>query len=263
MKLKNINNLEKIAKTIRQDSFQMLQRKGGGHFGGAFSCAEILSVLYGHIIKDDDRFILSKAHAGVALYSVLSQCGNLERSVLETYGEDDSTLGIHGESHFVPGVELSCGSLGHGLSFACGLALGKKKKKEPGNIYVLLGDGECQEGSVWEAGLFASQHKLSNLIAIIDCNKKQSSGLVKNILDIEPLLMKWESFGWDTVKVNGHSINGLITAINKAEKSEVNPTMIIANTIKGKSVDFLEEKEDCHYDRLNDEQSAIAWKAIK
>ena len=152
-----------MAKIVRQDSFKMLQRKGGGHFGGAFSCAEILSVLYGQIMNEGDRFILSKAHAGVALYSILSQCGIIGKDILNTYGDDDSTIGVHGEIDFVPGVEFSCGSLGHGLSFASGLALGKKKKNETGNIYVLLGDGECQEGSVWEAALFASQHKLSNL----------------------------------------------------------------------------------------------------
>ena len=258
----DISKIENVAKIIRKDSFKMLQRKGGGHFGGSFSCAEILSVLYGHIMNDDDRFILSKAHAGVALYSILSQCGIIGRDVLETYGDDDSTLGVHGESHFVPGVEFSCGSLGHGLSFACGLALGKNKKNDKGNIYVLLGDGECQEGSVWEAALFASQHKLSNLTAIVDYNKKQSSGLIKNILDIEPLLMKWKSFGWDTVEVDGHNINEINAAIKQSDESEVNPTMIIAHTIKGKSIDFLEDKEDCHYDRLSDEQAVIAWEAI-
>jgi len=258
----DITKIEKIAKIIRQDSFKMLHRKGGGHFGGAFSCAEILSVLYGHVMKDGDRFILSKAHAGVALYSILSQCGIIDRDVLKTYGDDNSILGVHGESHFVSGVEFSCGSLGHGLSFACGLALGKKKKKEAGNIYVLLGDGECQEGSVWEAALFASQHKLSNLTVFIDYNKKQSSGLIENILDIDPLLIKWKSFGWDTFEIDGHNINEINTAIKQTHKSEVNPTMIIAHTVKGKGVGFLEGKENCHYDRLSDEQAEIAWKAI-
>ena len=152
--------------------------------------------------------------------------------------------------------------MGHGLSFACGLALGKKKKNESGNIYVLLGDGECQEGSVWEAALFASQHKLSNLTAFVDYNKKQSSGLVKHVLDIEPLLMKWESFGWVTFEVDGHNVNEINSAIQQTDKSEVNPTMIIAHTIKGKGVGFLEDKEACHYDRLSDEQAKIAWEEI-
>ena len=255
----NNNNINDIAQTIRKDAFNMLQKKGGGHFGGSFSCAEILAVLYGEIMNDDDKFILSKAHAGVALYSVLSQHGFIEREVLSTYGDEDSILGVHGESHFVNGVEFSCGSLGHGLSFACGLALGKKKKNEKGNIYVLLGDGECQEGTVWEAALFASQHQLSNLVAIIDSNKKQSSGIIKNILDIEPINMKWQSFGWDSIEIDGHNIDELNSTITS---KSLQPKMIIANTIKGKKVSFLEKKEDCHYDRLSEEEAKIAWEAI-
>ena len=258
----NESKLEIIAKKIRQDSFKMLQQKGGGHFGGAFSCAEILTVLYGQVINEEDRFILSKAHAGVALYSILSQCGILKKNILNTYGIDGSILGVHGEKDFVPGVEFSCGSLGHGLSFATGLAFGKKKKNNSGNIYVLLGDGECQEGSIWEAALFASQNKLSNLTAIIDNNKKQSSGLLKNILDIEPIKTKWSSFGWHTTEIDGHCFKEINKAIQQNINIKTKPKMIIAKTIKGKGVGFLESKEDCHYDRLSSEEARIAWEAL-
>ena len=258
--MKDILKLEKISKDVRRDILQMLL--DGGHFGGALSCVEILTILYFDQLKENDRFIMSKAHASATLYSVLSKKGIIDKGLLKTYGKRASCLGVHAESHLVPGIEFSCGSLGHGLSFGTGMALAKKIKNQKGKIYVLLGDGESQEGSVWEATMFASHHKLDNLIAIVDYNKIQSAERVEDIINLEPFAEKWEAFGWNVIEVDGHNFSDLFNVFKSISMLKNKPTVIIAHTFKGKGLSFLENNPNCHYYRLNEEELKIAKEEI-
>jgi transketolase len=253
-----INKLNKIAEEIRQDVFQMISDKGGGHYGGSLSAVEILVSLYHLAMNSGDRFVLSKAHAGACLYAVLSSKGMLDKKMLKTYGKEGSILGIHPERELLNEIEFSSGSLGHGLSFSIGLALGLLKLGETNKVYCLIGDGESQEGTVWESALFAAQHDISNIVAITDYNKKQSSGLVKNILNLHDLSEKWEAFGWHTVEVDGHSFEELTHELYHTDHIQKKPKMIIANTIKGKGVSLLENRDECHFDRLTDDEINIA-----
>lgn len=247
----NINN---IAKKIRQDIFQMITDKGGGHYGGSLSTVEILVSLYYKIMDPEDRFVLSKAHAGAALYSVLASKNLIDKKLLQTYGKDGSVLGIHPERELLPQIEFSSGSLGHGLPFSIGLALGLKKLGESNNVYCLIGDGESQEGSIWEAGLFAAQHKVDNIIAITDYNKKQSSGLVRDILGLDEITEKWMAFGWHVIELDGHSFEDLIKSFLQINQVKEKPKMIIAHTVKGKGISFIEKREMCHFDRMSEKE---------
>ena len=248
--------LEQIAKETRKDIILMLSN--GGHFGGSLSSVEILVTIYFQILDKDDKFILSKAHASAALYSILSRKGLLDRSILKTYGKKDSRLGVHAEKHLVPGVEFSCGSLGHGLPFATGIALANKMKKKNDKVFVLVGDGESQEGSIWEAAMFAAHNKLDNLIAIVDHNKLQSMDKIKNVIDLNPFPDKWKSFGWHVLQADGHDFSDLIKILKTALAIKNKPIVIIAHTIKGKGLSFLENSPRCHYISLNEEEMKIA-----
>ncbi len=259
--MENTLKLEKYAKEVRRDLLDMLV--DGGHFGGAYSCVEILLTLYMNSLTKKDKFILSKAHASATLYSVLSKKGIIDNKQLITYGKKDSNLSVHAESHLVPGVEFSCGSLGHGLSYGAGLALGSKLKNKDGRIFVLLGDGECEEGSVWEAAMFASHHKLDNLIVTIDYNKIQSMGRVKDIVGLEPFVDKWRSFGWDAIEVNGHDFGTLIQTYKKAPHSKGKPIVIIAHTLKGKGLSIIENKSNCHFYRPTEKELSVAKEELK
>ena len=247
-----IKELIKITKEVKFQAFTMLNNKGGGHYEGSFSCAEIIVNIFFNQKKKNDHFILSKAHAGVILYSVLAKKNLISKKLLETYGAENCKLGVHGEHDLLKAIEFSSGSLGHGLSYANGLALAVNKKNIKKNIFVILGDGECQEGSIWEAAMFASHHKLKNLIVYLDLNQKQSSGKTSSILNIEPISKKWRSFGWNTVVVDGHSHKNLSHAFKKIKRTR--PNIIIAKTVKGNGVSFFENKSSCHYDRLNKDQ---------
>jgi transketolase len=257
---RKITKLQKITKEVKINSFNMLNQKGGGHYGGSFSCAEILVNVFFSQIKFGDKFLLSKAHAGVIYYALLAKKKIISQKLLTTYGKENSKLGVHGEHHLLKQIDFSCGSLGHGLSYAAGVALSFLKTKAKKKIYVVIGDGECQEGSVWEAALFSSHHKLKNLVVILDFNKKQSSGTIKSILNLDPIEKKWKSFGWKTLRVNGHSHVELERAFKNT--SQKLPTIIIADTIKGKGISFLEKKIDCHYDRLNFQQQQSAHREL-
>lgn len=247
--MKNLNYLKKTCNEIKLNAFQMLVKKGGGHFGGSFSCAEILTSLFFSVLKKEDKFIMSKAHAGVILYSVFFKKKLINFKTLQSYGRENSLLGVHGEHDLLKPVEFSCGSLGHGLSYSCGLALGYKKKRKKTKVFCLIGDGEMQEGSIWEALLFAAHHKLNNLFIILDNNKKQSSGLVKEILNLEPIDKKISSFNFEIKTCQGHNIQDVIKKI-RSFKNKSKPKFLIANTIKGKGIKYLENKKDCHYDIL-------------
>ncbi len=262
---------EDMARWIRVDALKMVHRAKASHIASALSISDILAVLYGQLLRVDsalptdparDRFILSKGHACVAVYAALAECGFLHPADLLTYGQDGSMLMNH-ISHKVPGVEFSTGSLGHGLPFGVGKALAAKRKSEDWRTFVLMSDGEQDEGSNWEAYMFAAHHKLDNLVAIIDYNKLQSLTTVDQTLRIEPLAEKLTAFGWAVREVDGHDHKALFTALNTVPWSPGKPSILIAHTIKGKGVSFMENCVEWHYRSPSDEQLARALAEIE
>ena len=262
------NSTIELAKKIRLLSLEMVHRAKASHIASALSITDILAVLYGKVMnftpsnpehEDRDRFILSKGHACVANYAVLAAIGTLKASDLLLYGQDYSSLMNH-ISHKVRGVEFSTGSLGHGLPFGVGKALASKKMRKTWKTYVLVGDGEMQEGSNWEALMFASHYKLDNISLIIDCNNLQSLTTVDNTLSIEPIIEKIKSFGWDVLKTDGHDHQSLYKNLSKLS---LKPKCIICKTIKGKGVSFMENKVDWHYKSPNDSELELALKELK
>jgi len=261
----------KIARTIRSDIVRMHFNAGTSHIGSALSCVDILIGLYFSVLKIDpknpkdknrDRFILSKGHAVSVLYATLAERGFFPKSRLDDYCKNGSCLVGHSTKDAVPGIEISTGSLGHGLSVGCGMALAAKRDKKKYRVFVLLSDGECEEGSVWEAALFARQHQLDNLIAIIDYNKIQAFGQVKGILDLEPFPKKWESFGWQAKEIDGHNFQAIITSLNRIPFKKYSPSVIIAHTIKGKGISFMENKLEWHYKSPNQDEVTQALEEL-
>lgn len=259
-----------LAKEIRKKSLQMVVSSKASHIGSALSIADILSVLYFDIINinkyklndpERDIFILSKGHACVSVYAVLGLLDFFPITDLDSYGKNDSNFMNH-ISHKVPGVEFSTGSLGHGLPFATGKALASKILNKKNKIFVIVGDGELDEGSNWEALLFASHHKLDNLIVIVDYNNLQSLTTVKDTLNLEPLKEKFESFGSLIIDVNGHDHFALNKVFREAIDIVGKPVVIVANTIKGKGVSFMENKVKWHYSTPNDSELEIAINEI-
>lgn len=264
----NSKTTQEFAQSIRKLSLEMVHRAKASHIASALSIADILAVLYGVIMRyqpsnpsyaDRDRFILSKGHACVAVYAAIAEAGFIELSELDTYGDDFSWLMNH-ISHKVPGVEFSTGALGHGLPFAVGKALYAKKFNLPWHTYVILGDGEMGEGSNWEALMFASHHQLSNLTAIIDCNNLQSLTSVDKTLALEPLGDKLRSFGADVVDIDGHNHFDLIYALEGGKENQ--PRVVVARTIKGKGVSFMENQVEWHYKNPDDLQLLNALNEI-
>ncbi len=251
----NFKEIQNLATKIRLNVLDMTNLGKSSHIGSVFSISEILACLYSGLLnvdpknpnyKDRDRFILSKGHAGAGVYSVLAEKGFFKKDILKSHYQNGSKLSGHISHKSIPGVEFSTGSLGHGLPVGAGLALAAKMDKRKNKVVVLLSDGECDEGSNWEAILFSSHHKLNNLIVIIDYNKLQSLDYVKNTLGIEPLEEKFKSFGWSVISIDGHDIDEIINSYAQAVKSKT-PACIIANTTKGKGVSFMEEKVLWHY----------------
>jgi transketolase len=243
-----------LAAKLRIDIVQMISASGSSHIGSALSAADILAVLYyswlsyDPSVPDDDsrdRLIFSKGHGGSCLYAVLAEAGFFPVTELETYCRNNSHLSGHVNSHGVPGVEFSTGALGHGLPVAAGIALSLKLRKNPAKTVVIIGDGECDEGSIWESALFAAAHKLDNLTVIIDRNRMQALGNTEDILPLEPLADKWQSFNWHTQKINGHDCGQLLDALNSGSHGK--PKCIIADTVKGKGVSFMENQLLWHY----------------
>lgn len=235
-------SFRKVAQNVRKNILLMSFRAQSAHTGGALSCVEILVALYFEIMKvypknpydkKRDRFIFSKAHDAKALYAVLAERGFFNKKILEGYEQDNGQLPGHSTRHCVPGVEASAGSLGHGLSIAAGSAFALKQSGKKNKVFVLISDGECDEGSVWEAALFSSHHKLDNLITIIDYNKLQGFGFTKDVLNLEPLRKKWESFGWSVKEIDGHNLSKIVRVLKDVPFSKNKPTLIIAHTIKG------------------------------
>lgn len=260
-----------LAKEIRKQSIKMVYQAKSSHIGGALSMADILAVLYCSVLKyktedpewgERDRFLLSKGHACVSLYSVLGLCGFFPISELDEYGNNGSIFLSH-STHHVKGIEISAGSLGHGLPIGCGIALAAKRKNANFRTYVLCGDGEMDEGSNWEAILFAAQYHLDNLCLIIDYNKIQSLGKTNDVINLEPLKKKFEDFNWNALQVDGHNHKILLNAFKAAKCYKNKPTVIIADTIKGKGVSFMENELLWHYRSPDKEQYEAAIKEIE
>lgn len=254
---------EALARTIRANSLRMVHRANSSHIGGCLSMADFLAVLYGAVLRidpnrpddpDRDRFLLSKGHSAAAVYACLAARGFFPESWLDTYCQDGSRLSGHLTHHGVPGVETSSGSLGHGLSLAAGIALAGKRGKRPYRVFVVLSDGECDEGSIWEAALFAPFHKLDNLIAIVDANAIQSFGSVKEVLDLEPFADKWRAFGWAVREIDGHNHAQIHEALLQVPAEVNRPTLVLARTVKGKGIDFMENRLEWHYRSPNNVQ---------
>lgn len=253
--------IKKIIKNIRINILKKTFLAQSSHIGSCFSIVELLSVLYFKKLKKNDTFILSKGHAALALYCTLFEKKILSKFELDSYGKNNSNLMAHA-SHKVNGVEFSTGSLGHGLPYAVGKALGEKINKTKNNVYVLISDGELNEGTTWESFLFASFHKLDNLFIIIDYNKIQSLDFVKNVMKVEPLKKKLISFNLNVKKINGHNINQIDLAISQLAKKNKRPNIIIADTIKGKGVKFMENTILWHYKSPSKNQLELALKEL-
>lgn len=254
-KTTDLAELQAICKEVRRDIIKMTGAAKSGHPGGSLSAVELLVTLFysvmNHDVKnpkwpDRDRFILSKGHAAPVLYSVFAELGYTPKDQLNTLREINSIYQGHPDLRFIPALEASTGSLGQGLSLGLGMALAAKLDNSPTRVYVVLGDGEIQEGQIWEAAMFGSFHKVDNVVAIVDYNKIQLDGFVKDILDLSPLADKWRSFGWHVVDFDGHDLAAVKAAFDEAAATKGVPTVLIANTVKGKGVSFMENNPKYH-----------------
>ncbi len=253
-------SLEQRAWNIRRKALLMGEVQGQGYIGQALGIADVLAASYFHALEyrpDDpewegrDRFLLSIGHYAIALYAVLMEAGILPEDELETYGMDDSRMPMSGMASYTPGMEITGGSLGHGLGIAVGMALGLKRKKSPAFIYNLMSDGELGEGSIWEAAMAGAHHKLDNLICLIDFNNQQADGKSTQMLSSEPLDMKWEAFGWHCQRVDGNDLNAIVAAFDAARAlKDPKPRAIIFDTTMCKGVPFLENREITHFVRV-------------
>ncbi len=251
-----IPELEELARKIRVHAIRMTHRANSSHIGSTLSMAELLAVLYSGVLRvspetvndpDRDRFILSKGHGCAGLYAVLAERGFFPLDWLKSFYIDGAQLAGHVTVSSAPGIEVSTGSLGHGLNIAGGMALAGKLDGRAYRVFTLLSDGECDEGSTWEAVLFAGHHKLDNLVAVVDYNKIQSLGHVKDVLDLEPFVDKWEAFRWSVRAIDGHDVEQIQRTLAAVPFEEGKPSCVIANTVKGKGVRFMEDKLLWHY----------------
>ena len=247
---------EQLAWKIRRHGIEMTHLSGGSHIGSVLSVADILAVMYNDVLNvypdkpnapEKDRVILSKGHAGAAIYAALAEKGFFPVEELKTHYQNGSRLSGHVSHKGVPGVDFSTGSLGHGLPVGVGMAMAAKTDSNNYRVYVILGDGECDEGSVWEAALVANHYQLDNLVAVIDHNKMQSLDFCENTIKLNPFADKWRSFGWNVIDIDGHKHEELKKAFNEAKSVKGKPTVIIANTVKGKGVSFMENDILWHY----------------
>ena len=272
MKDITIAELEQIANKLRIHVVEMTTAASSGHPGGSLSAADFMAVLYFRNLNHDpsdpswedrDRFVLSKGHVAPVLYAALAESGYFPVEDLLSLRKMGSKLQGHPVRGKVPGVEMSTGSLGQGLSMACGIAMAGKIDGKSYHTYCLLGDGELQSGQNWEAAMFASQNGLSNLIAVVDRNRLQITGNTEDAVGLEPLPEKWKAFGWNVIIINGHSIRQIEEALDKAEESRRKPTVIIMNTVKGKGVSFMENNAGFHGKACNQEEFEQAMKELK
>jgi transketolase len=255
--------LEEIARQLRVDSLTLIHQRGAGHPGGALSAAEIMAALYFHVLRIDptnptwelrDRFILSKGHASAVLYSALTRRGFFPFSELDHWGELDCPHQGHPDRLKTPGVEMTSGILGHGVALGAGLALAARLNKLTYQTYVMLGDGECQAGIVWEGAVTSAKYRLGNLTVIVDNNDVQLDGFVHDVMPMEPLAGKWSACGWHVIEVNGHLVRQIVEALELAQEMHDGPTVILAHTTKGKGVSFMENQSYWHGNVPNKEQ---------
>ena len=268
----NIEDIKDFAKAIRRTAVQLAYNTNTSHTGGTMSQADILAVLYSGVMNitpdtlNDarrDRFIESKGHCCASYYAALALQGFMNYDeLMEQYCKNGSQYFEH-VSHKLPGVEVSTGSLGHGLPIACGMAIGAKRTQYNYNVYIIVGDGEINEGSNWESFMFAAQNKLDNLCVIIDKNKMQALGFTKDVLCLDPLADKLKAFQWNVLDIDGHDINQLLSAFDNFKKTERKPTVIIANTIKGKGVSYMESNLKFHYSAPNAKELKIAMEELR
>lgn len=271
MKINDVTELEKIANEIRRGIIEEVYAGKSGHPGGSLSCVEILTVLYFNQMNINpenptapsrDRFVLSKGHASPALYSTLASRGYFDKKELLTFRGIDSVLQGHPDMKHIKGVDMSTGSLGQGLSSANGMAMSSKLNGDGFRVYCLLGDGEIEEGQIWEAAMSAAHYKLDNLCVIVDNNNLQIDGAITDVMSSYPINLKFESFGFNVINVDGHNITELIEAFDKAKTVKGRPTAIIAKTIKGKGVSFMENQVGWHGKAPNEEQYHQAMKEL-
>ncbi|MBL7119480.1 MAG: transketolase [Dehalococcoidia bacterium] len=264
-------DLAQIAKTLRRHIIKMTATAGSGHPGGSLSAVEIVTALFFGVLRhrpsdpqwvERDRFILSKGHAAPLLYAALAESGYFPVEELATLRKLGSMLQGHTDRTRTPGVEMSSGSLGQGLSFGVGTALAARLNSQSYRVYVLLGGGECDEGQVWEAAMAAAHFKLDNLVAIVDHNKQQIDGWNREVMNLEPLPDKWRSFGWEVIEVDGHDFSQILAAFEKAEQIKGQPTVIIAHTVKGKGVSFMENNLQFHGKAPTPEQAEKALEEL-
>lgn len=269
--MKDIEELKKIAGEIRRDVIEISHSAKVGHIGPALSIADILTVLYFKImrvnpkkpkLKDRDRFILSKGHASSVLYAVLHKKGFFGEKTLKSYCQNGAFLAEHPESH-IPGVEATTGSLGHGLSLGVGMALAGKSDGLKYRVFVQLSDGECDEGSTWEAALSAGHFRLDNLVAIVDYNKLQAFGRTYDVMNLEPFSQKWEAFGWRTKEIDGHNLKQIVKTFEDLPIKKGRPNLIISHSLMGKGVSFMEDKLAWHYNTMKPEEYEQAVKELE
>ena len=267
----DVKMLENKAIDIRHDVLNMIYTAKAGHPGGSLSAVEVVTTLIFHVMNidpqnpdwpDRDRFVLSKGHACPVLYAALAERGFFDKEILNTLRQYHSILQGHPDMNKVPGLDMTAGSLGNGLSAGLGMALSAKHKGQDYMTYVMLGDGECQEGMVWEAAMAASHYHLNNLVAIVDCNGVQINGWVNDIMREEPFADKWKAFGWNVIDIDGHRIREVLTALHEARTMR-SPTVILARTVKGKGVSFMEDQAAWHGAAPNAEQLAQAMEDIE
>ncbi|EOC99542.1 transketolase [Caldisalinibacter kiritimatiensis] len=259
--------LKKIANTLRKDIIKMINAASSGHPGGSLSACEIVTALYFKEMKidpqnpnweDRDRFVLSKGHGAPVLYAALAEKGYFQKEELMKLRKVGEMLQGHPDMKGTPGVDMSTGSLGQGLAVANGMALAGKLDNKDYRVYVLLGDGEVQEGMIWEAAMFAAHNRLNNLTVFLDHNGLQIDGKNREVMNIEPIDKKWEAFGWHVIKIDGHNFEEIFKAIEESKGVKDRPTIIIANTVKGKGVSFMENKVGWHGSAPNDEETEKA-----
>ncbi|WP_430727472.1 transketolase [Undibacter mobilis] len=270
--LSNTPGLEERAYRIRRNAVRMGEVQGQGYIAQALDIADVLAVAYFHAMRyraDDptweerDRFLLSNGHYAIALYAALIEAGVIPEAELELYGSDDSRLPMSGMASYTPGMEMSGGSLGLGLSIAVGMAMGLKRKKSDSRVYTLFSDGELGEGSVWEAMMSAAQYKLDNMIAIVDVNNQQADGPATEVTHFEPLVAKLEAFGWYVQRIDGNDMAAVTAAFDAAKAYPVpQPRIIVADTLMGKGVPFLEDREKNHFIRVEAHEWQLALKAL-
>ncbi len=269
---KSLDELKALSKQIRREIIEMITAAKSGHPGGSLSAVEVVVALYFGVMKHDpanpkwadrDRFILSKGHAAPVLYSVLAECGYTPKESLNTLRKLGSIYQGHPDVRFIPTLDASTGSLGEGVSLAIGMALAAKLNGSPSRTYCMLGDGEVQEGQIWESAMYASFHKVDNIVVIVDHNGIQLDGWVKDIMGIEPLAEKWRAFGWHAISLDGNNMSEVLSAFEEAEAIKAKPTVLISTTLKGKGVSFMENNPKFHGQAPTADEAKLALQELQ